>query len=114
MKAIADVIAEAREYLEKHGWTKGQLSDEDGRVCGIGAIIYSQEWDEEEMDEGEKLLMEKAASYLGMVVFDKPEPVQAFNIPAWNDDDDREEQEVLDVFAKAEKIARAGYDPDAA
>jgi len=112
MKAIADIIAEAREYLEKDGWIQGELRNDEG-VCAIGAIIYSQDWEDEVSEESEKIQMEKVASYLGMVVLSKPEPVPAFNIPAWNDDEDRELQEVLDAFAKAEKIARAGYDPDA-
>jgi len=112
MKSVAEVIAEAREYLESHGWIKGELQDEDGRVCGIGAIIYSQGWDDECLDEADKIMMEKAACALGQAVLGKEVP--AFNIPAWNDMDEREEQQVLDAFAKAEKIARAGYDPDAA
>lgn len=108
MKEIADIIAEARDYLERHGWIRGELSNDQG-VCSLGAIIYSQGWDDEMLDPEHKELMDKVTQYLGMAVVPEIAKVHLeFNVPAWNDAEDREEQEVLDAFMKAEKIARSG------
>jgi hypothetical protein len=41
-KSAADVLAEAREYIEVNGWCQDVLVDDDGAVCARGAIILSQ------------------------------------------------------------------------
>lgn len=110
MKLLADILADAREYIEEHGWWRGHNRGPNGRqVCSRGAIIYSQGWNERHMTMEqcevyaslEELLMEAAGD--GDV-----------EITAWNDDKAgaKNKQHVLDTFAKAEKIARTGFDPD--
>jgi hypothetical protein len=114
MKSIADILAETRAYLEEHGWLRGHLQEyPEGRVCGMGALVISQGWwneEDEEVDsayacEVERVLG-KVAAALGLQNYNSAEFVR------WNDDEAADQQAVLDAFAKAEKIERAGFDPD--
>jgi hypothetical protein len=118
MKTVADILAESREYLEEHGWTSGTLVDDDGRVCTLGAVVFSQQWengnDMHAEHTGDARVMMRAlldTSLTGLYRDNDKDPVSL--VVAWNDDEGRTEQEVLDAFAKAEKITRAGFDPDA-
>lgn len=115
MISVADLLASAREYIEKHGWLRGDIHNLEGNVCAYGALVYSQGWygtgkslSPGQMDtivECQHLLVEQAK---------KIHPDQGIDtVPHWNDRCATGQQEILDVFAKAEKIARAGYDPDA-
>lgn len=119
-KSDADVLAEAREYLESHGWWRGALRGPNGRqVCGLGAILYSQGW-ESRFSNGIK---QENAEQVGRILDKllKVTPLDAMDrnwlpgsdFTSWNDHAAKDKQEVLDVFAKAEKIERAGFDPDA-
>jgi len=114
MKSVADVLANAREYIERHGWLRGDITNREGNVCAYGALVYSQGWygtgksmSPRQMDtivSCQNLLIEQAQ---------KVHPDQGIDtVPDWNDRVAQNEQEVLDVFAKAEKAARAGFDPD--
>lgn len=130
-EAAAEALATTREYLETHGWTQGDLSDGNGRVCLFGAMVYSHDlWDvdneclEETVNSQGELLA--AAWYLADLV--EPDwrahyrehygsawrsfaPVE--ELIRWNDGSVADAQEVLDALAKAEKVARTGFDPDA-
>jgi len=124
MKPVADILADAREYIEKHGWTQFTLRSPGRNVCSIGAICYSQKWygdnvlaeRQEELQAVSRALVKivgKRSEYPGMTPVDR--------VMDWNDDLEtstrekkkKAKQEVLDTFAKAEKIERAGFDPDA-
>jgi hypothetical protein len=112
---IADILAEAREYLEKHRWTRYQLYDARERsVCSMGAICYSQRWYSGSARARHSAEIEAAAGALVQALGKKP--VSGLNpsniVIEFNDEDAKDKQEVLDVFAKAEKIARTGFDPD--
>jgi hypothetical protein len=119
---IADTIHKGREYIERHGWLSGQLADNSSEtVCGYGAILAGLEWldwDEEAIDDEhsgreEELfpvmehLVTKGA---GLELRGDINPTTQW--VSWNDEEGRTEQEVLDAFAKAEKVALAGFDPD--
>ena len=41
-KTLADCVEESLEYIDAHGWCKGDLKDDLGRVCIVGAIITAQ------------------------------------------------------------------------
>jgi hypothetical protein len=114
MKQIADILADAREYIEKNGWWRGALRGPNGKqVCMRGAILYSQGWDWHRMTSEEKALDLAVGQTLLQALGERN--IHG-NIEAWNDDKERgakNRQDVLDAFAKAEKIARTGFDPDA-
>jgi len=125
MKEVADVLAESREYIEKHGWTQHELSRSGAgtSVCSLGAIIYSQYEDvnvdnedhvyDQHRGEIESVIRSLIKAGVPVTVSESPFTTIAANITGWNDMSERTQQEVLDLFAKAEKIERAGYDPDA-
>jgi hypothetical protein len=125
---IADILADAREFIEKHGWWRGSLQGPNGRqVCTLGGIYFSQGWfghtahHEHQQEVGQcndfinqalksrhpsGLLMRQQRPYQHTEFTDMP-------ITDWNDHYAVDKQDVLDTLAKAEKIARAGFDPDA-
>jgi hypothetical protein len=109
---IADRLAGGREYIEKHGWDRGAWVHRNGKVCSIGGIVMSLDLSVRSVHSGP---VEDAARVLlqaaGVPVHDWDTAVSV--VTRWNDMPGRTEQEVLDTFAKAEKIARAGFDPDA-
>lgn len=108
-KSVADILADAREYLEKKGWMRGRLFDRyTGKVCARGAICAGQGWNMEGiLTADQQLLLNQAEDRLMSVV-----GKHYRNVPNWNDAVAEDQQEVLDAFAKAEKIERAGFDPD--
>lgn len=107
-KSVADILHESRQYLEEHGWVRGRLED-GGRVCAVGAIRYSQGWDSNNLEQEDLDKLFEVIDRLE-VVLDRPHSYLA----EWNDMAAKNKQEVLDLFAKTEKIELAGFDPDAA
>lgn len=124
-KSDADILAESREYIEENGWIQGTIQDAHGSVCGLGGIVVSQDWmyHEEQTITLEirrdrhsqvKRIIFKVLGALGVpIVDDLPYEMVLMSLTNWNDQKERTEQQVLDAFAKAEKIERAGFDPDA-
>lgn len=123
-KSDADIMAEAREYIEKNGWWRGALRGPNGRqVCGLGGLIYSQGWNnrantgylEEYREDTDRIIGKVFAVALSTMPLKEqiPFPHILTDFTVWNDKVAKDKQEVLDAFAKAEKIERAGYDPDA-
>lgn len=113
-EVVADALAESREYLEKNGWWKNRLRGPNGRqACALGAILFSQGLTKE--DEGCALAKLVCASLVRVLPKKSLERWDATNnVTWWNDHVAESKQAVLDAFAKAEKIERAGFDPDAA
>jgi hypothetical protein len=113
---VADVLAESREYIEKNGWWKGGIIGPNGRqVCAIGGILYSQghTYVQEGLLDTDPLLMKAIARMARVTEQASPTFSTAAMVASWNDENKRRKQDVLDAFAKAEKIERAGFDPDA-
>ena len=113
---LADVLDESREYIEEHGWFRGEFRDVDGEgVCSIGAVLYSQEILESMcMDDPRVIGVAQALSQVLGLDFTNDDPrTSVSRITVWNDLGERKKDDVLDAFAKAAKIARAGFDPDA-
>jgi hypothetical protein len=113
---VADDLANGREYIEVHGWTKHELVDPDGTVCAIGGIILGMGLDVlNKPCENPRVLAAARALVRTLSVpasMFRINPVSA--VTDWNDDGVETVQEVLDLFAKAEKIERnEGVDPDA-
>lgn len=119
-KTDADIMHESREYIRHHGWTQEQMVDEDtGRVCGYGAVAMSQGWlrpNGEDLDRGEptcRRVLAKVLIAIGAAQQHEKDELELRDFTNWNDDCAETQQQVEDAFAKAEKIERAGYDPDA-
>jgi hypothetical protein len=108
MKTDAEILAESGDYIREHGWTQGTLLDrETDQVCGLGGICISQDWLEMELGD---LTLE---ININPEVYEELEYSQLLHsLTNWNDMEERTEQEVLDAFAKAEKIELAGFDPE--
>jgi hypothetical protein len=114
-KSDADIMAEAREYIERNGWWRGGLRGPNGRqVCALGGLVYSQGWGNKSGNGYNTEYMEDVERILGKLhaVLSIPGS-DGWVFTSWNDKIAKDKQEVLDVFAKAEKIERAGFDPDA-
>src|SRR4051812_41516944 len=107
-KATADVLAGAGDYLESHGWWRGGLRGPNGRqVCALGALLFSQGLHH---GNAHNLSVLRAVNaFLNAL----PEEFRTGDITGWNDHEAKDRQEVLDTFRRAEKIERAGFDPDA-
>lgn len=118
MKETADIIAEAREYLEENGWWRGTLVGVNGRqVCALGAILFSQEWTaltDHRVPVEVEVVVKVSEAVMRGVRSVHPEVPPDRSLSGWNDAEAKNKQDVLDCFAKAEKIERLGYDPDAA
>jgi len=126
MEKVADLLAGTREYIEKNGWWRGGLIGPNKKQrCVLGAEydtlgLYCGDMMPHEMLEANKLVV----SYINGT---KPHPNpkvyanlrphrrarRVDTVDEWNDYFAIDKQHVLDTLAKAEKIARAGYDPDA-
>lgn len=128
MQDVARLLGGMREYIRTHGWTQGDLKDEDGEVCLYGSMMFAQGMFEVCNDDLEQMVNENPdmveASWLLAELIDpdvKKSPYRHLvnHAPTdflirWNDDEDRVQQEVEDLIAKAEKIAlNDGVDPDA-
>lgn len=121
----ADLLASSREYIEENGWVQDELIDEEtNAVCSVGAMVFSKE-DEfvEGVPWGEDVLAQCSALARSLDILAHTPEICTHTkectcviswVTNWNDWSNRTVQEVLDAFAKAEKIERAGFDPDAA
>jgi hypothetical protein len=121
---IADVLAETREYIEKHGWVRGNLVLLGGQACIMGGVVVTQDWLDGDRNVKVKALpsVNEVLYAVYQVLFPEVEVAEATRgslapassmVVQWNDTQAETEQEVLDVLAKAEKVTRAGFDPDA-
>jgi len=116
---VADWLAEAGDYLEHNGWWRNSMLGPNRRqACAMGAILFSQ-------GLGECAVSSPAVTRVAFALQQALAPDKVTypvtdansmvvnNITYWNDSLAENKQEVLDAFRKAEKIERAGYDPDA-
>ena len=119
---IADVIAEGREYIEKNGWWKNRLLGPNRKqACMLGGLLFSQSLGEQDLNTGSPRAVKVRLAMITVAQTIKkhmsgdycPNDHDSDTITHWNDHFAKDKQEVLDVLAKAEKIERAGYDPDA-
>lgn len=109
----ADLLAGTREYIEKNGWWRGSLFGPNGRqVCLVGGMLRTLGLRKHEVVDPR---VQHAKSVLLPVVNrDREQRHRVCDVEMWNDHYAKNKQDVLDVLAKAEKIERAGFDPDAA
>ena len=104
---LADTLDDAADYIENRGWIQGEVVDEHGHVCAVGAVELganrhgdSDEWlplrDHALLHLGDGLGLPLAAW--------GDDPGDAVAI--WNDHPERTQQEVLDALRAAAKSAR--------
>lgn len=112
-KSDAEILAEAREYLEQYGWCQGNNQDSMGHVCTYGAVVFSQGWQDEDRDckaQFQPRLIKVLAKVVN--VLDLDDEIGDGSIPGvitnWNDEYAESQEEVEDAFMKAEKIERNG------
>lgn len=113
-RSDADRMADAREYLEKNGWWRGSLVGPNGRqVCGMGAVAASQGWLVHDM-RGQRIVAGGRFISVQRIVSKvmTANGENKWDFVYWNDHIALDKQAVLDAFAKAEKVERAGFDPD--
>jgi hypothetical protein len=114
----ADALALAREYIEREGWIRGLMVATDGRACTIGAVLVSQKWVRALHNPcGNPDLIKIAWAIVRAIPdIERTGDIRDTNVVGWvthwNDYVAKSQQRVLDTLAKAEKIARLGYDPD--
>lgn len=115
---VARILHESRQYLESNGWVTDVNEDSRGRVCALGAVLLSQNWQNQDGDldtEYYEEIRQVSLAVIQTVYSDVEQDYFALNdLTSWNDNVARSKQEVLDAFAKAEKVALTGFDPDAA
>ena len=117
---VADALAAGREYIEQHGWWRGSFIGPNGRqVCALGGLMLSHGLDTTTR-VGDDPVVAKAVQRLATTIDDDVHEWSALDscsavVWKWNDSKRlcKDKQQLLDTFAKAEKIERAGYDPDA-
>ncbi len=88
---VVDVLVKSLNYLKRHGWTQGLLEDEDGRVCALGALYYSN------YRASHKTRL-NATRYLAAVT--------SPGVWGWNDTPGRLKGEVILAYEKAINNAR--------
>jgi hypothetical protein len=123
---VADALAAGREYIEKNGWWRGGLVGPNGhQACALGGLLLGNGEEAQEGRFTRNLTLRMAIRTLAGVVdstwadphhrHHHHDAVYTNAIAQWNDHKDtcESKQAVLDAFAKAEKIERAGFDPDA-
>ena len=118
---IADVLAAGREYGEKYGWWRNRLIGPNGKqACALGWLLKSQGLTERDIRvrnfryyRTRRVI--RATQAIMRVVWENTDrdDCSIDELTHWNDHKAENKQQVLDVFAKAEKIERAGFDPDA-
>ena len=89
---VADVLDDAADYIEKHGWCQGRHVAPDGRVCAVEALNRVSCDGPLQRNAQIALIDVTGASW----------------IAAWNDREGRTQAEVLGAFrlaAKQERIA---------
>lgn len=112
MKTPAEMLAEGRAWLESHGWARGDLHDGD-YYCALGALLASQDLlTNNDTTPGGLRKVRPAVKIMVHDVLERSHEDVASCLTSWNDSTAQNKQEVIDLFAKAEKIARAGFDPD--
>ncbi len=79
-------LNDAADYIEKHDWRQGALVDIDGKVCALGAIVFSGHYDDAEAREALK-------KYLSGTPW--------VSIAEWNDAPGRTKEEVIAAFRNA-------------
>lgn len=100
----ADDLDAAADILITDGWCQGQYSDEQGRVCALGAIgkaIIGNAYGHLTSDATAEARYQAA---IGAVAAYRADSV--YGIPEWNDEPGRTEDDVHDLLRNTAKQLR--------
>lgn len=102
---VADLLDAAADAIEKYGHTKYVGGNKDVGFCTIGAVtaVACEPVFSRDSHPCSRILRHQAldtvATVAGLTSF--------VSIPRWNDEDERTQQDVLDVLRKAAKEERS-------
>lgn len=115
---IADVLDDAADVIEKHGWNQGHLISDDGTsVCAMGALDYVTDGislrdgkficiPSINMSSSYDALLANAAVNALCIQLKRECEDGIDGIATWNDTPGRTKQEVLDMLRKTAKHVR--------
>jgi hypothetical protein len=83
LNADQRMLLDAADLIEERGWCQGSYSDQDGRVCAIGAIVRA----------GNHQHYRRAEAMMMMVV--------GMSVVGWNDIKGRTKEEVITALRRA-------------
>ncbi len=113
MKKTSELLWEAKDYLEAHGWVQGKLQKGES-VCAMGAVNavcigmvhpQGQDWLAELDEENVSLRRDRVYSALMARINEGYEWKWKYGddgtqVANWNDDPGRTAEEVLELFEK--------------
>lgn len=79
----AEVLDDAADYIEEHGWCQGSLFSQTGSVCAEGALRKAS---------GLRLSQPMGDNGVAHQAWDSLHRFIGRNIPTWNDDDTTTEE----------------------
>lgn len=88
------VLEKARERIARYGWTSGELCNEAGQFCLIGALAGAPRQASTSTDD--QIYYDNAEPFVGLLGFDSVEAAYT-----WNDAPARRQDEVLSRFDSA-------------
>lgn len=101
---VADVLDRAAEIVLKRGWTRGQLTSDDGEVCATGAIVmafggvkamFDDQWRWKTRVRTEEILRKRV-----------PAIAKYDSVPYWNDTDLPGAEGVAETFRTLASLLR--------
>jgi len=108
---VIDILTVARDRVA-HGWCQHTSNDAEGNVCAGNAIARARQsvlgdWDAciGPVRERKVAIWTRATHFFMDAVRELWPDHQYCDIPAWNDDPERTQEEVLDAFDRALKMA---------
>lgn len=105
-RTSADILEAAAGLMEKHGWCRTLIRNEQHQVCLLGSIIlsYPSFLSILESKTAEHFLAEEIFAQTGI---EPPSPIKASLIPYWNDLHCRSKEEAVEMLRMAAKRAKA-------
>ena len=116
---VADAIGNGADYIEKNGWWRGDTVGPNGRqACLVGGLLLGNGYhqDEEGLLRSDPILARAVMRLADLIEPEaSTEGSENFLVTTWNDNKRtcKNKQQALDLMRRAEKIERAGFDPDA-
>jgi hypothetical protein len=105
-RTSADILEAAAGLMEKYGWCRTLIRNEQRQVCLLGSIIlsYPSFLSILESKTAEHFLSDEIFAQTGI---EPPSPIKASLIPYWNDLHCRPKEEAVEMLRMAAKRAKA-------
>lgn len=103
MHVVVEILKSARDRVKK-GWVQGAAENDAGtRVCAAQAIAYGAQ--EQTVGQTEMNGLATIANELLLAAIEERFGLPWISIPQWNDQIDRTQDDVVDTFDHAIKLA---------